>query len=440
MPDEEKAHPPEDDDSTATLMRRLGLMVAVCVLFSMAARGLAETFTVFLLPLVEEFNTSRTSVMAVYSVQVLCSALAGPLVGHLFDRFGVLRLYLGGALLQMSGLVLAAFSDSLWLVFLGIGLCTGTASAALGSVPHGALLARWFDGRAYTRNMSLVFAGTGLGSLVLVPLSQWLIGHYGWRHAYLILAGLLLIVLLLSLQLINWRRAQAGSPQWQARRQAVPVQIPAQELDTATLNDDALRSQEGPSLVQALRVPAFWGLASVYFFTSTGMYSVMVQAVAYLVENGFAPLQAASIYGLIGLLTPVGMIGFSWLDGRIGRQASVLLSYLLSLSGLIALFLLQWWPSIPLLWAFVLCVGFSFGARAPLIASTTARIFQGRHLGVILGCVTLGAGSGMFAGSLMGAFLHDVTGGYVAVFCYSAISLLIGVLPFLTVRALRGAI
>src|SRR3546814_1902938 len=57
------------------------------------------------------------------------------------------------------------------------------------------------------------------------------------------------------------------------------------------------------------------------------MFSVMVQAVAYLVELGYPPLQAASIYGLIGVLTPIGIIGFAWADGRIGRHASAAISY-----------------------------------------------------------------------------------------------------------------
>ncbi len=400
-------------------------MVALCLLFSMAGRGLTETFTVFLLPLVEEFRAERASVTAIFSVQMLCSALAGPAVGYLFDRFGVLRLYLSGLLLQVGGLVLAFFADSLWQLFIGIGLCTGIASAALGAVAHGALLARWFDGRPYARNMSIIFAGFGLGSLLMVPLSQWLVQSFGWRHAYLVLAGVLFVVLAPAMRLVNWRKAQAGSPQWQAKR------------SHGEQNNES--GADGFTLRQAIRVPAFWGLAAVFFFTSNGMFSVMVQAVAYLMENGFPPLQAASIYGLIGMLTPVGVIGFSWLDTRIGRFASALASYLLSIAGLMALFALQWWPSPLLLWSFVLGVGFSFGARAPMVASTAARIFQGRQLGLILGCITLGAGSGVFSGSLTGALLHDITNGYAAVFGYSAMSLLLGVLPFLALRALREA-
>jgi len=427
-------------------------MLAACVLFSMAGRGLTETFTVFLLPLVDEFQVERTSVTAIYSVQMLTTALTGPLVGYLFDRFGVLRLYMCGTALQFCGLTLAGTADSLWQVALGFGLCTGAAAATLGAVSHGALLARWFEGRAYSRNMSIVYAGFGFGSLLLVPLSQWLIGHFGWRYAYLILAALLLTALSPGFWLINWRRAQQGSPQWQRRMQAQRQTAADPETAIAAPGEDSLAeaisaetgagspafaSDPGPTLRQALRQSAFWGLSAVFFFTSAGMFSVMVQAVAYLVEHGYAPLEAASIYGLIGMLTPVGVIGFSWLDGRIGRQASVLASYFLSIAGLAALFALSWWPHAALLWAFVLCVGFSFGARAPLIASTTARIFQGRQLGVILGCITLGAGSGTFSGSLAGAWLHDETGSYVAVFSFSAVTMLLGVLPFLTLRSLR---
>ena len=54
---------------------------------------------------------------------------------------------------------------------------------------------------------------------------------------------------------------------------------------------------------------------------------ITAQIVAYLIDAGFPPLQAATAWGFSGIVTVVGMLGISTLDGLIGRRPSVLFSY-----------------------------------------------------------------------------------------------------------------
>src|SRR3981189_3942237 len=68
----------------------------VLVLFfavSVLARGLGESFTVFLKPISESFGWDRAQVVSVYSLSALASGLAAPLVGKLFDRSGARHRY-----------------------------------------------------------------------------------------------------------------------------------------------------------------------------------------------------------------------------------------------------------------------------------------------------------------------------------------------------------
>lgn len=400
--------------------RTAALVLALCFLLNALSRGVGESFTTFLLVLTEEFTADRADVAAIYSLQMLLAGCAAPLAGYCFDRFGPLRLYIGGLALLIGGLLAASFAGQLWQLYLFIGIGVGAAAASLGNAPHSALVARWFAGAQLSRAMSVVYAALGIGSLLMVPLAQFVIENWGWRIAYRTLAvvGLLVAPALL---LVSWPQAQAGR---------IIVPPPPPRPDGA--------AGEGWTLGRALRNPAFWGLASVFFFTGSGMFSVMVQAVAYLVELGYAPLQAASIYGLVGVLTPLGIIGFAWADGRIGRHPSAAISYLFSLGGLAALWALKAHQGPFLLAAFVLLVGLSFGARGPMVGATAARIFQGRSFGVIFGTIMVGSGLGVAAGTFIGAKLHDLTGGYTAVFLFSGFCIVIGALPFWTYRALRA--
>lgn len=413
---------PEDGTGNGTKQaaRTAILILVLCFLLNALSRGVGESFTTFLLVLTEEFKADRADVAAIYSLQMLLAGCAAPLAGYCFDRFGPLRLYIGGLVLLIGGLLAASFSGQLWQLYLFIGIGVGSAAASLGNAPHSALVARWFAGAQLSRAMSVVYAALGIGSLLMVPLAQFVIENWGWRIAYRTLAAAALLVVP-ALLLISWPQAQAGR---------IVVPPPPPRPDGA--------AGEGWTLGRALRNPAFWGLASVFFFTGSGMFSVMVQAVAYLVELGYAPLQAASIYGFVGVLTPLGIIGFAWADGRIGRHPSAAISYLFSLGGLAALWALKAYQGPVLLAAFVLLVGLSFGARGPMVGSTAAKIFQGRSFGVIFGTIMVGSGLGVALGTFIGAKLHDLTGGYTAVFLFSGFCIVMGALPFWTYRALRA--
>jgi len=56
---------------------------------------------------------------------------------------------------------------------------------------------------------------------------------------------------------------------------------------------------------------------------------------------------------------------------------------------------------------------------------------------MIFGTIMVGSGFGVSTGTLLGAWLHDITGGYTAVFLFSGFCVVMGALPFWTYRSLR---
>jgi MFS family permease len=192
----------------------------------------------------------------------------------------------------------------------------------------------------------------------------------------------------------------------------------------------------GWTLVTAMRHHAFWALFSTFFFTAVGMYAIAPQIVAFLIDAGFPPLQAATAWGFSGVVLTVGMVSVSTLDGIIGRRPSVLLSYAISIIGIFFLALLQWYPNYLLLTAFVICFGSMIGSRGPLITATALRFFSGKRVGTIFGTISIGSGLGSALGSWSGGLIHDYS-GYNAVFVFALVNVILGMIPFLVVRALR---
>jgi MFS family permease len=406
-----------NDATTPMKPARVAINVlALCFALSVLGRGLGESFTVFLKPISEDFGWDRAQVVSVYSLIWLAGGLTAPLVGRLFDHSGPRTVYSLGLLLLGGAFLVASHAHYLWQFQLSIGLCVGIGIAFIGNVPNSILLGRWFGPRLPTA-MAILYSATGAGVLILLPASQLLIDHVGWRGAYQIF-GSIVLFLLLPLLVLPWRLFSTGSPH-------------------VVKKTDPDFVDEGWTLASAMRHHAFWALFATFFFTAIGMYAISAQIVAYLIDAGFPPLQAATAWGFSGVVLLFGMLGVTSLDGIIGRRPSVLFSYAISIIGIILLWLIQWYPNYWLLTGFVVCFGSMIGSRGPLLTATAMKIFRGERVGTIYGTISIGSGLGSALGSWSGGLIHDWAHSYNPLIVFSLLSVICGMIPFLVVPALR---
>ena len=393
-------------------------MLALCFACYAAVRGMQEAYAVFLLPLQAEFGWTRAQVSSVYSFTFLIVGVAGPVTGMISDRWGPIRVGLVGILLAGCAAALASQADALWQFYLTIGIMMGVSGSFVGFVPITALLSRWFRARLNTA-LAVAFSASGLGILLLSPTAQMLIDWGGWRLAYIALACGLAVLVPLFLT-FRWRAAQDGHP------------------DISTIRKSESKSGAGGlELRGAFGSVAFWGMSFTFLCTSAAMFLVVLQTPAYLVHAGYSPREAAEAFGLLGLLLPVGMIGFGWLGDRIGRPRAIVISYALTISGIFCLSMLAREQSLIFLGLFIVMFGGTFGCRGPAMATVAAIIFRGPHFGKIYGFITFWMGMGGAGGAWFGGYLYDVTGDYQTGFVLAMISLAFGAAPFVLVRAIR---
>lgn len=386
---------------------RLGLtMLALFVVMSAAARGVTETFAVFLLPVSQELAWTRAEAASIYALLMLCLGLFSPVAGRLFDRFGPAVLFPIGMACLTLGPVLASRLEALWQFYLCLSILVGFGAASLGIAVQSALLSRWFAG-SLTTAIAVVSGAAGVGVMTFSPFTQVMIEEFGWRDAYLGIAALVGCLGLIVL-FAPWRRIAAGRPESSASAAAAATAAPAWTFH------------------RAVRSRPFWALFAVHFLTANSMFAVQPQVVAFLVEQGFDPILAASAFGVAGISATVGLLCFGVIADRFGALISVTLSYGLTMSSYGVLFLLAAKPSLFLLWTFVIAYGASFGSRGPVISALTARIFgRGPDLGLIMGAIFLGMGAGAAMGATVGGLIRDFTGEYfvVIVWSLSAVSL-----------------
>src|SRR6266540_994075 len=126
------------------------VILALCFANMIVMRGVNGAFGVYYLALLEEFSWSRSDGATVASANFFVYAIASPLVGLAFDRFGPRLLMPLGALLVGVGLVISSFANSLWELYVYYGIITALGQGALSFVGHNELISFWCMRRSAT--------------------------------------------------------------------------------------------------------------------------------------------------------------------------------------------------------------------------------------------------------------------------------------------------
>jgi MFS family permease len=377
------------------------LLVALCFVLGVASRSIADSFPVFVPALEHAFSANRGDVTIIYSFVLLVGGISGPVNGWILDRLGLRALTVLGMSLAAAATFLAAHATELWHSYVTLGVMLGFGGASVSGVLSASLLGRWFPARRLGVGLAVAWSATGVGTMVTIPLAQSMIVESGWRHAYLVfsIASVVFVPIVLVLP---WRRIAAGAPGL--------VRLHA-------------ASGEGPTVADAIRDWPFWALTFSFAFTSVGIFSIVPQTMSYLLERGMEGGHAARALAAAGILTPLGMVGFSWLADRGGRKIAAVLAYACSILGVGALAMVRGPGDDHWLWAYVLLFGGSQGSRGPMISTLATLRYRGANFGRIYGLIGIGMGLGGFFGAWVGGLLHDLTGGYAAVMIFSACSL-----------------
>ncbi|GGE23241.1 Predicted arabinose efflux permease, MFS family [Gemmobacter megaterium] len=391
------------------------------------ARGVVDTFMVFMQPLEQEFGWNHAQLTQVYSVYLITLGAMSPFTGTLLDSWGPRISYLTGAALLATAMFVAGNTSSIWHLYLAPGVLCGMAASLMGMVPAAALIGRWFD-RQMGLMVAIAYAGFGSGMLAIVPLAQAGIDAFGWRETYRILFWCCAALVPL-LALVPWGRIGNGA---------------AGNTRATAARDRSARGgarQTGPqwTVRSAMRTAEFWLLVQAFFFTAVAAYLTTVQVISFLISREYPPIGAALAFGTAGMLSIFGVILSGWAMMRFGIRRATLVSYVGTMAGILALLAFARWPHPALVWVFILTFGTSQGARGPVISALNARIFARGRVSSIYGLIFMLMSFGSAFGAWLSGRLYAWTGDYSAAFVVAAAAVLLAAAPFVLTRRLTEA-
>jgi MFS family permease len=381
------------------------VIVAAGGFLGCVAIGAMFSLPVFLRFIARDTGWSVTAVSAAMTIGFLAMAVGSMAWGNLSDRFGPKPVVMAGSVLLAAGLALASQTTSLIAFQLLFGMVVGGACAAI-FAPMMACVTGWFDSHR-SLAVSLVSAGMGMAPMTMSPFAAWLISHYDWRSAMLIIAGLVAVLMIPVSLLVRRPPAmeQAASPEQGA--------------------------QEQMSLGRALRSPQFVILLATNFFCCATHSGPIIHTVSYAVTCGIPIAAAVSIYSLEGLAGLGGRVVFGLMGDRFGAKHVLVGGLLVQAFGALAYVFVH---ELSGFYAVAALFGFVYAGTMPLYAVLARENFPLRMMGTVIGGTAMAGSLGMATGPVAGGLIYDSFASYSWLYVGS---FAVGLLAFLMAMTFR---
>jgi MFS family permease len=361
------------------------IIVAAGALLGCIAVGAMFSLPVFLVPMTQATEWSRTGISSAMTIGFLAMAFGSIFWGTVSDRFGPKLVVLTGSVLMAGSLAIASQSQSLIQFQLVYGVLVGLGTSAI-FAPMMAAVTGWFDTHR-SLAVSLVSVGMGIAPMTMSPFAAWLITHYDWRTSMLIIAGIAAVTMIPVSFLVRRPPALEGQA-------AGPVP-----------------GDSGPdlSVSQAVKSPQFIVLMLTNFFCCATHSGPIIHTVSYALTCGIPMIAAVTIYSLEGLSGLAGRIGFGVMGDKFGAKRILVIGLLAQAFGAFGYYFAR---TLPEFYAIAAIFGFIYAGIMPLYAVIIRENFPLRMMGTIIGGTAMAGSFGMATGPLLGGWIYDSTGSY----------------------------
>ena len=314
-----------------------------------------------------------------------------------------------GAILFAGGLIVSNWATAQWHLYLWYGVVASIGITILGLSNYATLISHWFRQKRGLA-LGIAFAGTGAGTFLIIPLTEYWVSIWGWQRAMIAQGGLLLVLVLpLSFFLLRLRPSDMGV--YPDGEPIVDRYISRPSVTTGTLIHYTSTEIDW-TLETARSTRAFWLILISGWGALFSLRMLTVHQVAVVVDAGINRFTAATIMGGSGVVTVIAFVFWGAISDRLGRRRTFILSSFSLILAFLILLYIQGPQDLLLLYMYALMVGLGEGSRSSLVTAIMNDTFPGKATGQITGYVGMSFGAGAALGSWVAGMLFDLMGSY----------------------------
>ena len=366
--------------------------------FANAATAIS-ILTVFVVPMSQEFGWNRTQVAGATSLGAVLVRdwLPSRSGGRPFRARVTL---VAGGLIVGAGCLYLATAQAL-VGFYAAFTTVRIADQGLIQVSAAVTAGKWFA-RYRGRATGLVMLGSAGGVIVMAPLVQLVISTWDWRAAWVMLAGVMLVVGAVPALLL-------------VRRQPEDLGLRVDGDGTSSLIDGS----EDPSadadigLRSIIRTPSFWLILVSLFLVATATSGIGLHLVPHLTQQGLSAAAAVAAISVMSISGALAAMACGLMAEKAPPKLLLIAGYLLAAASM---WVLMGADNLPETYAFAVMQGI-VGAGINTLAPILWADYYGRgSLGSIFGVSRAAQVVGFAVGPLASAVVYDRTGGYQGAF------------------------
>jgi OFA family oxalate/formate antiporter-like MFS transporter len=352
------------------------------------ALGSLYSWSVFVLPLEQEFGWNRADTSWVFTIAIVCFALTFVAAGRIQDIKGPRICALLGGILVSAGFILSSMTTSLITLYLFFGVIVGIGNG-FGYATPTPVGSKWFpDKRGLV--IGLMVGGYGAGSAIFGPLAErWLIPSFGWRPTFQVLGVAFFFMTMAGTLLLKNPPAGYKPPNWQP-----PAGAAAARSDFSTS--------------EMLRTPTFYALWIAYCLGATAGLMTISQISPFARSAGV--VMPVAIFTITAVGNAGGRILSGWLSETLGRVRTLQTMVLASAIFMPAWFLLR--ENVGLFLLLAAAVYWCYGTQLSVFASTTADFYGNKNLGMNYGVLFTAWGAAGVLGPAIAGRVFATTGSY----------------------------
>src|SRR6266566_2255397 len=271
------------------------VIIACGCAIALLSFGPRSTVGFFVQPMSREFAWGRDVFSLAIAVQNLLWGLGQPWAGAIADRFGLVRVMCVGALLYAGGLVVMRYASTPLSLDLGAGVLIGFG---LSGCSFNLVLSAFSKLLPSEQRGVALGAGTAAGSFgqfLFAPFGVAMIDNFGWQTALTVFAGLMLLIIPLSLAL------------------ATP---PATSTNVPAADQQSFKT----ALAEAFGHRSYVLLVLGFFTCGFQLAFVTVHLPAFLADSGIPASTGGWVIAAIGLFNIVGSLSVGWIQNYMPKR------------------------------------------------------------------------------------------------------------------------
>ncbi len=377
------------------------VMAAVVFLKMFLYGGIMNNLTIFLIPVTEALEISRSSWSVAMSLRSVVNILSTITASFFFRHFGYRRSTPFFVIVSVLGLLLSAASTNLLTLCLG-SILLGTANAYCFSNGSSYILSKWFH-KHYGLVMGALSSATGLGGGIFSVLLANITTAYGWRAAYVFMGIMLLVVAVVVFLLAK------NDPQ----------DIGMKPYGEGTAIKKKVKQQwEGFGFDRLKKLPSFYCMLLTTFLCCLCYYTASTALTPYLQDCGMELTVAASVQSIMLIALAGTKFIFGWLSDRIGPKKVVMLCVSATVACLLVLAKTTNYTTACIAALLMAISAPMTGLMAPLLAP---ELFGHRVFGTGTGVLIAAIPASAMVAQVLVNVLYDAIGSYKPVFMAMAL-------------------